>query len=62
MVLIRMRFIRNGYVESCSTNYINPNQSKWYNLQKLKKSITVSIPTGDEPYKDMYTADALFRI
>ena len=27
----------------------------------VEKSITVSIPTGDEPYKDMYTADALFR-
>ena len=27
----------------------------------VEKSITVSIPTGDEPYKDMYTADALFE-
>lgn len=27
----------------------------------VEKSITVSIPTGDEPYKDMYTADALFQ-
>ena len=27
----------------------------------VEKSITVSIPTGDEPYKEMYTADALFE-
>ena len=27
----------------------------------VEKSITVSIPTNDEPYKDMYTADALFQ-